>query len=73
MKKILKLIKKYFDYVEASYQRKMAEEEKERIEAGCDFCGNIPVCPECNRCYDPNCNAGCIFCRPTPKIKICKC
>jgi hypothetical protein len=37
----------------------------------CVFCGESPVCIECQRCYNENCNAGCIRCRKTKNIKLC--
>jgi len=32
-------------------------------EEGCLYCGHTPVCDVCGRCFDPRCNAGCVFCR----------
>ena len=50
-------------------QREDFQEERKR-KLGiltCEVCGRtseqIHICPSCNRCSDPNCNAGCIFCR----------
>jgi len=44
----------------------LAEQAALKAERGCKFCGQEPVCPHCNRCYNPNCNVGCIFCRVFP-------
>ena len=42
-------------------------------EEGCQFCGRTPVCEVCERCFDPQCNAGCIWCRTPPKRETCPC
>jgi len=49
------------------------EKEAREWEEGCIFCGRIPVCPHCGRCYDRSCNAGCIFCRTPVKGRVCPC
>ena len=52
----------------------LAEQAQIKADAGCKFCGREPVCSECGRCYDPNCNAGCIWCRRfTPPPETCAC
>lgn len=59
---------------EANYQERVTHEHTH-----CEICGRgsedgIRVCPTCNRCSDPNCNAGCIFCREGPAMpKTCPC
>ena len=53
-------------------RKKSIEEWKNR---GCEYCGKKPICQECGRCYNSNCNAGCIFCidsRSKPK-EYCNC
>lgn len=29
----------------------------------CKFCGSPDICPDCRRCRDESCNAGCVMCR----------
>jgi len=43
------------------FTKQKGDEEPE--EEDCPNCGKKPVCPDCGQCYDPNCNAGCIYCR----------
>ena len=54
---------------------KMVLAERAAIEAerGCKFCGQEPVCDVCGRCSNPNCNAGCTFCRRPPQPRTCPC
>jgi len=45
---------------------------EEWINRGCEYCGDKNICQECGRCYNRNCNSGCIFCNPIKEIEICK-
>jgi hypothetical protein len=45
----------------------------EQKEETCKFCGETPVCEWCGRCFDPRCNAGCIWCRTPPREETCRC
>lgn len=59
---------------EANYQARAACERTH-----CEICGRsredgVSICPTCNRCGDPKCNAGCIFCREVPaRPATCPC
>ena len=46
---------------------------KEYLNRGCEYCGSTPICQECDRCYDRNCNAGCIFCNYPKETEVCNC
>ncbi len=35
---------------------------EQRLEEGCECCGNTVACEVCYRCSSWNCNGGCIFC-----------
>lgn len=54
---------------------KFYEQELERmVIEGCEFCGHTLICLHCQRCHDPDCNAGCISCRTFPLINLkCSC
>jgi hypothetical protein len=55
LQRVGKAIDSYLDRIERA-------EAAYRREYGCEFCGGKPVCRYCGRCYNSNCNAGCIYC-----------
>lgn len=64
--KLKKMWKGWQEAAEAFHQMKLDE--------GCECCRRVPICEDCYRCFDRNCNAGCIFCNPQSfEVEICPC
>ena len=49
------------------------QNREEWLNRGCEYCGGKPICQGCGRCYDRNCNAGCIACNYPKETETCKC
>ncbi len=74
LSKILYRLRVWYRWERKMYYLAQKREYEEWLDRGCEYCGEKSMCLECGRCYNRNCNAGCIFCNPIEnRIEHCHC